>query len=224
MDVSFGGIDLADVGFVLQSFERPSGRLRAPGYVVPGLDGYQTALPTMPEHDAYEMVLQGFVDGDTSSLRSAILGSCAWQALIFSDKETLWYQAQGAYVDEEYPGDLDTVVPVSIGFTISPPCLLGAEITATSSPVNNPGDYPCPAVWTIAAAGDFTLTVGAFTCRWVGGPSTVVIDSERFEVTRNGAPGHHYLAGGYPWLVPGPNVVNLTSGSTFSVSFNPRYA
>lgn len=225
ISVSLGGSDLYAVGgFVLQSFVRPSGRYRDRGIVIPGVDGVQTHLPTAADKDAYDMVLAGFVDGSTEALRSLVLGSCAWRALVFSDQSPKYYQVQRDYVDDDMPGNTDTIVPVEIGLRVSPPCLLGAALVDTTSPVANPGDSICPAEWTITAAGNFTLTVGAVTCAWTGGAGAVVINSETFEVTKDGVPSPQHLRGGYPWLLPGDNAVDLTAGSTFSCTFHPRYA
>ena len=225
MDVSLAGSDLfTTCNFALQNCERPSGRLRSVGFAVPGLDGFQTQIPTPFEHDSYELTLEGFIHGGSAAaLRSLVLGSVAWRALVFSDLSPKWYQVQGQYVDESRPGKASGLWPVEVGFVASPGCLLGATVTDTTSPVANPGDFACPAVWTIAAAGAFTLTVGPCTARWNGGAGTVVINAVTCEVTVGGVAAPQYLAGGFPWLLPGNNAVTLTAGS-FSCAFNPRYA
>jgi hypothetical protein len=221
MRVSLGGSDLFDVcGFALQKFARPSGRLRASGFVVPGQSGFQTQIPTPLEHDAYELGLEGFVRGSIAELRSLVLATAAWRALVFEDLDPLAYQVQGLYVDQDTP--MKDIASVSIGFAVSPPCLLGADVTDTTSPVVNPGDYPCPGVWTVEASGAFTLTCNGIVGAWTGGVGTVVIDAETYRVTLEGTESPRYWMGGYPWLAVGPNVVTCTPG--FSVVFNPRYA
>lgn len=223
MDVSLAGSDLyTAVGFALQEHDRPSARLRMGGYAIPGIDGYLTQLPTPLEHDVSDLTLEGFVNGTTAALRALILGSTSWRALVFSDLSPKSYQVQGRYVDETRPGKTGALIPVTIGFLVSPPCLLGAAVVDATSPVNNPGDYRCPAAWTIVASGPFTLTVGSTVASWTGGAGTVVINSETFRTYLDGVEAPAYHEGGFPWLAPGNNTVTCTPG--FSCTFTPRYA
>lgn len=212
-------------GFGLQSVEWQSAALRSFGYYVPGLDGVQTQLASPTDRDPLELVLAGVVNGSCRTLRSNVLkGGATFYQLRLSDMDAgYYYNARGLYVNETEDIEDGDLRRVTLGFLVSPGCLLGPAVTDTSSPVANAGDLPCPAVWTITASGNFTLACGGITAVWTGGAGTIVINSGTFEVTKNGAAAPQYLNGGYPRLLPGNNTVTLSAGS-FSCTFNPRYA
>jgi len=222
MIITLGGTDLADYGFVLQSFERVTAAPRSLPPLVAGLDGYQTQLSGLDDLDPFELVLRGESDQELSGLRAVIRGDSTWRALVLSDMSARHYNVKGWYVREGEAFDKSDYRDVEIGFLVSPPCLLGAPVTDTSSPVANAGDYRCPAVWTIEAAGAFTLMVGSIVAAWTGGAGTVVINSETCRCYLEGVEAPQYHSGGFPILLPGDNTVVCTPG--FSVTFNPRYA
>lgn len=223
--VTLGGTSLSSCNFVMQSFTRPSGLLRSPGIILPGQPGFANAIATPWDRNSFEMSLVGKVNsgGATQTLRSLVMGSNAWRALIFSTLSPSFWYVKGAGVDEQHD-KLHPVHPyLTLRFLVSPPYLLGSQVTDTTSPVNNAGDVPCPAVFTITASGNFTLTVGDIVTYWTGGAGTVVINSETGAVTLGGTSSPQYMSGGFPWLMPGDNTVTLSAG-TFSAAFYPRYA
>lgn len=222
MIITLATIDLATYGFMLQSFERLTGAARSLPPVVAGLDGYQTQLSALDDLDPFEIKLVGESDQELSGLRSVIRGDASWRALVLDDMPTRHYNVKGWYVREGEAYDKSDYRDVEIGFLVSPPCLLGAAVTDATSPVANPGDYRCPAVWTVVASGPFTLSCGGITGTWSGGAGTVVVNSETCRVTLGGVEAPRYWSGGYPWLLPGNNTVVCTPG--FSATFNPRYA
>lgn len=211
--------------FRLGDFDRPTPELRD-GIRIPGVDGVLTQFSPNLDRVPARILIQGPVlTTNVPDLRTFLFSDISYRNLVFSDLAPKYYAARCLRADESLPVNLLPDYSIlEAEFEVSPPCLLAAEVIDSISPVNNPGDFRCPAQYTITATGAFTLTVGSVQARWTGGSGTVLIDTNLCRAYLDGVESPSKVQGGFPWLAPGDNAVTVSTGDAFSVAFNPRYA
>ena len=135
-------------------------------------------------------------------------------ALHFNDEEPYWV----ARVDGEThfaPSPFNDGWATTITFSCQPFRRIDApdiEVTENPFSVVNPYSAYSEPIITVTCTGDFSLTVNETTCAVSGASGEIVLDTERQECYQGQTLLTGQMAGAFPVLSPGENVITYGGG------------
>lgn len=206
-----------------------------PNEPVPAERGEQVVIPGrsgslwIPEgaYDDVAKQVQIWVPPDRVDFLPNIRGWLSGEGeLTFSETSLFFYKARVAGAYDFLPfGSLDgykAVVPFEcypFRYLRSP---APVTITASGQVITNPYTVYAEPVLQVFGSGDVTITVGSVTFQLLGMPSGIMVDTEAYEVYKDGVLYNDKMAGAFPVLPSGDTVITW-AGNVGQIVIQPRW-